>query len=82
MTQDEVREGSIELNMVMLLDTLSERYGMLPSEVINRATTFDVFIADTAISYRNLVQERQMNPDQVPDISEADLLEALRTVNA
>jgi len=81
-TQDEVREGSIELNMVMLLDTLSERYGMLPSEVINRATTFDVFIADTAISYRNLVQERQMNPDQVPDISEADLLEALRTVNA
>ena len=81
MTQDEVKEGSIELNMVMLLDTLSERYGMLPSEVMNRATTFDVFIADTAISYRNLVQERQMNPDQAPEVTEADLLEALRTVN-
>ena len=81
MTQDEVKEGSIELNMIMLIDTLSERYGMLPSEVISRATTFDIFIADTAISYRNLVQERQMNPHQMPEVSEADLLEALRTVN-
>lgn len=81
MTQDDVKEGSIELNMIMLLDTISERYGMLPSEVIGRATTFDVFIADTAISYRNLVQERQMNPNQAPEVSEADLLEALRTVN-
>lgn len=81
MTQDDVKEGSIELNMIMLIDTLSERYGMLPSEVIGRATTFDIFIADTAISYRNLVQERQMNPHQMPEVSEADLLEALRTVN-
>ena len=81
MTQDDVKEGSIELNMIMLLDTISERYGMLPSEVISRATTFDVFIADTAISYRNLVQERQMNPNQSLDVSEEDLMEALRTVN-
>lgn len=67
--------------MVMLLDTIGERYGMLPSEVISRATTFDVFIADTAISYRNLVQDRQMNPNRVPEATEAELLEALRTVN-
>ena len=69
------------MNMVMLLDTIGERYGMLPSEVISRATTFDVFIADTAISYRNLVQDRQMNPNRVPEATEAELLEALRTVN-
>lgn len=67
--------------MIMLIDTLSERYGLLPSEVMSRATTFDVFIADSAISYRNLVQERQLNGDKPPEYDQADLLEALRTVN-
>jgi hypothetical protein len=67
--------------MIMLIDTLSERYGMLPSEVMSRATTFDVFIADTAITYRNLVQDRQINGDKPPELSEQELLEALRTVN-
>jgi hypothetical protein len=47
--------------MIMLIDTLSERYGKLPSEIIRQATTFDVFIADTAIGYRNAQQERASN---------------------
>ncbi len=81
MTQDDVKEGSTELNMIMLIDTLGERYGILPSEVMLRANTFDVFIADTAISYRNLVQDRQMNGDKMPEVSEAELLELRRTVN-
>ena len=61
--------------MIMLIDTLSERYGMLPSEVINRANTFDVFIADTAIGYRNAVQERAMNGDKkpLPEYKQSDL---------
>jgi hypothetical protein len=80
-TQDDVKEGSTELNMIMLIDTLGERYGILPSEVMLRANTFDVFIADTAISYRNLVQDRQMNGDKMPEVSEAELLELRRTVN-
>lgn len=42
--------------MIMLIDTLAERYGKLPTEVIRQASTFDVFIADTAIGYRNAKQ--------------------------
>jgi len=59
----------------MLIDTLSERYGMLPSEVITRANTFDVFIADTAIGYRNVMQERAMNGDKkpLPEYKQSDL---------
>lgn len=64
--------------MVMLIDTIAERYGMLPSEVITRATTFDVFIADTALGYRNLLQDRAMNPDKLPDYSQEDLLKILK----
>lgn len=65
--------------MIMLIDTLSERYGMLPSEVIGRANTFDVFIADTAIGYRNAVQERAMNGDKKPaqEYKQTDLLKML-----
>jgi len=70
--------------MIMLIDTLSERYGMLPSEVITRANTFDVFIADTAIGYRNAVQERAMNGDKkpTPKLSEQTMMAALERVRA
>lgn len=44
--------------MVILIDTMAERYGMLPSEVMQRANTFDVFVADTAIGYRNYLQDK------------------------
>ena len=68
--------------MVMLIDTLSERYGILPSEVMTRANTFDVFIADTAIGYRNVMQERAMNGDKkpTPKLSEKDMMAALERV--
>jgi len=68
--------------MIMLIDTLSERYGMLPSEVISRANTFDVFIADTAIGYRNAMQERAMSGDKkpIPKLSEKTMLAAMERV--
>ena len=63
--------------MVMLIDTVAERYGLLPSEVMTRANTFDVFIADTAIGYRNLVQDRAMNggKDVIPELTEQELMD-------
>ena len=68
--------------MIMLIDTLSERYGILPSEVMTRANTFDVFVADTAIGYRNVIQERSMNGDKkpTPKLSEKDMMAALERV--
>jgi len=68
--------------MIMLIDTLSERYGMLPSEVIGRANTFDVFIADTAIGYRNVIQERSMNGGKAPtpEYKQSDLQNMLDKV--
>jgi hypothetical protein len=68
--------------MIMLIDTLSERYGMLPSEVIGRANTFDVFIADTAIGYRNAIQERAMNGGKAPapEYKQSDLQAMLEKV--
>jgi hypothetical protein len=77
-TQEEIDEGSIELSMVMLIDTLAERYGLLPSEVLHRANTFDVFVADTAIGYRNTLTDRAVNPNKLPEYKEQDLMEILK----
>lgn len=68
--------------MVMLIDTIAERYGLLPSEVLTRANTFDVFIADAAIGYRNTLQDRAMNPDKVPDYKQEELLEILKNAKS
>jgi hypothetical protein len=66
--------------MIMLIDTLGERYGKLPSEVIRQATTFDIFVADTAIAYRNAQTDKaygrnQLDPSQY---SEDDLIKVLK----
>lgn len=68
--------------MIMLIDTLGERYGKLPSEIIRQANTLDVFIADTAIGYRNAQQEKAMNGGQTPfdpaKVSQEELLQVLK----
>jgi len=66
--------------MIMLIDTLGERYGLLPSEVIRKANTFDVFVADTAIGYRNLINDRASGNNNMspPDVSEEELLRIVK----
>jgi len=64
----------------MLIDTLGERYGVLPSEVIRRANTFDVFVADTAIGFRNMQQDRAMNASKPVDPASYDQDELLKMI--
>jgi hypothetical protein len=44
--------------MILTLDTLGERYGLLPSEVLVRASTIDLYVMDAAISYHDYKQKR------------------------
>jgi hypothetical protein len=41
---------------------MAERYAKLPTEIIRTATTFDLFICDTAMEYRN-AQQARMNDE-------------------
>lgn len=53
-----------------MLDSLAERYGMLPSQVLERASTLDLWVFDVAVSYKNYVQRREMNknnPGSMPE---------------
>lgn len=51
---------------------------MLPSEVIVKANTFDMFICDTAMSYRQKAREEAMNKNKpAADYTQDQLLEIL-----
>jgi hypothetical protein len=47
--------------MILTLDTLGERYGRLPSEVLAQGSTLDIFIMDAALTYRDYQQKKSQN---------------------
>jgi len=48
----------------MMLDTLGERYGKLPSEVLEFGSTFDLWVFDVAMGYRNLLDKRSRDKSE------------------
>ena len=52
---------------------MGQRYGMLPSRVMQEASTFDLVIMDMSMTY-----ERHVNASQdsryIPDVSQEDLM--------
>lgn len=38
---------------------MADRYKILPSEIMTRATTFDIYVMDAALSYKNYQQKKQ-----------------------
>jgi hypothetical protein len=43
---------------MLTLDTLGERYGRLPSEILASGSTLDIAIMDAALSYHNYQHQR------------------------
>ena len=62
-----------------MLDALAERYNKLPSEVLDKADTLDLWVYDVAISYRTYKQggeeEKSKKLDQK---SLQDLMDSVR----
>jgi hypothetical protein len=64
----------MELAMIMTIDNMGKRYGLLPSEVMNKATTFDLVILDAAIAFE---RDANRDPNTPPEVPEEDLLKIL-----
>jgi hypothetical protein len=65
-----------------MIDSLGQRYGMLPSSVLKEADSFDVYVMDAALTYEKYMHDKEMRkhnkmPAEV-DISEDKLLEGLK----
>ena len=62
--------------LILTIDGLGKRYGMLPSEVLHRSNTFDLYIMDAAMTIENYHHKKSMNNgvDPLPEYSTDDLL--------
>jgi hypothetical protein len=63
----------MESSLILTIDRLGQRYGMLPSNVISLATTFDLVIMDSALSIEQYFRESQ-EKGHVPNMSTEELL--------
>lgn len=63
----------MESALILSIDRLGQRYGMLPSGIISMATTFDLVIMDSAMSIENYFRESQ-EKGHVPNVSTEELL--------
>ena len=61
------------MSLILTLDMMGKRYGRLPSEIVNAATTFDLVIMDAAVGYQAEMQKRS-DPKYVPDVPVEDLI--------
>jgi hypothetical protein len=60
------------------LDTIGKRYNLLPTEVLERATTFDLQVLDIALSYEVMKQKQARG--ELPEIKQEDLLKAVEQI--
>lgn len=54
------------MNGILLLDYMAERYGCLPTEVLDRATTLDIDIYLKSQKWRQLRDERSQMGQTMP----------------
>jgi hypothetical protein len=64
---------------IMQIDSIGKRYGLLPSEVLSRANSFDLYILDCALTFENFHHRKAMNKGKV-DPKDYDI-EALKRIN-
>jgi len=61
------------MSLILSLDTLGQRYGMLPSKLIAEASTFDLVVMDMALTYERHIHESSKK-DYVPEVSVEELM--------
>jgi hypothetical protein len=52
--------------LILTIDSLGKRYGMLPSEVLLRSNTFDLYIMDASLTFENYHHKKAMNNGVAP----------------
>lgn len=65
--------------MILTLDRMAERYGMLPSQVMNHGSTFDLYVMDAALSYDNYHQKKSQG-DVAQSYSVDELQEMMKGI--
>jgi hypothetical protein len=59
---------------ILQIDGLGKRYGLLPSEIIKRADTFDLYIMDAALSFEHYHNKKASGKNVPPDLTNDELM--------
>ena len=70
----------VEMSMILSIDALGKRYSLLPSEVMSKASTFDLVVLDAALGYQNYIQDRAEGKKTTPKLSQEEMMAALERV--
>lgn len=70
-----------------MVDALASRYHLLPSEVLAKADSVDIYIMDAALTYRKYMEEDELHkhgkgPKPVPVMPQEKLKEILDRVRS
>ena len=58
-----------------MLDSMASRYGMLPTQVLAKATTLDVYVLERALAYTNRAKDPDYDPSKptVPKLTQEQM---------
>lgn len=73
------------MQRILILDSIASRYHCLPTEVLVRGSSLDVYIMDAALTYRNYKEQEALHKEgkgtkPVPNIPVNTLEEMMRRV--
>lgn len=62
---------------MITIDSIAHRYGCLPSEVMQRATTWDLYVADIAAQHENWQYNKAQGIKQSAPVPTTEELQAM-----
>ena len=69
------------MSMLLSIDALGKRYSLLPSEVMCRASTFDLVVLDAALGYQSYVQDQAEGKRAPVKATQQEMMAAMERVN-
>lgn len=63
--------------MILTLDNLAERYHCLPSDVLSRATTFDLHVVNISAKWQEHLAQKQQGMTPTKRIPSVDEMKAM-----
>jgi hypothetical protein len=70
----------IEMSMLLSIDAIGKRYSLLPSEVMEKASTFDLVVLDASLGYQSYIQDRAEGKKIAPKLSQEEMMAAMERV--
>jgi hypothetical protein len=64
--------------MIVAIDAMAKRYSLLPSEVLDRASTFDLVIMDVALGFENYQRDLADGKKPAPNLKQDQMLDMIK----